>query len=885
MLSLTWALGLLRRRLVRVAGAALCIALAVALLASLGAFFSFTRARMTRGAVAGVSVDWQVQLARSNETSGALKVLAANKGVSLARPVAFADVPSFEASTGGSVQQTGSGKAVGIPGDYTSVFPREVRFLLGARSGVLLAQQTAANLHANVGSTVLIGRPGLPPVPLRVDGIVDLPAADSLFQVVGAPVGSGATAPPDNIVILPLGLWHTLFDSAAAADPGAAATQIHVRLKHDLPPDPGAAFNLLLAMAHNLEARFAGEARVGNNLAAQLDGSRSDAVYSELLFVLLGLPGVLLGGLIAFAASEASRGRRRREQALLRLRGATAAGLLSAAVAEALMIAVIGILCGLLLAAASSRLAFGARLLPVGQTLAWWVAAAATGLLLALAAVVLPALRDARALSVRTAEAVVSASSAPLWARLWLDVVLLAAAALVYWISMRNAYQVVLVPEGVPTISVDYLTLLAPIMLWVGSALLSWRLALLALGRGRRLLERTLRPLARNLSGVVAASMSRQSALLGRGLVIVALTASFAVSVAVFNTTYGNQARVDAELTNGADVAVQTAGSSLPATLPAAVRALPGVAAVQPMLHRFAYVGNDLQDLYGIDPKAIGSATPMSDAFFQGGDARAVLAKLAATPDGILVAAETVNDFQLRPGDMIRIRLQSALDRQYRAIPFHYVGIAKEFPTAPHDSFLVANAAYVASVTASPAFQTLLVKTSGSSPAVAAAVRGVIGPASGAEVTDIVSQLRVTLSGLTAVDLSGLTALELAFAVVFAVVASGLFLVLGYAERRRMFAIATALGARRQQLAAFVWGEALFTTVGGLALGSAAGFVISQVIVNILTGVFDPPPDRLFVPWGYLAAVLVVVSAALAAAGSWAIAAAYRPGTEAVRDL
>ena len=42
--------------------------------------------------------------------------------------------------------------------------------------------------------------------------------------------------------------------------------------------------------------------------------------------------------------------------------------------------------------------------------------------------------------------------------------------------------------------------------------------------------------------------------LLSRGLMIMALTGSFAVSTAVFNATYANQSRVDAQLTNGADV-------------------------------------------------------------------------------------------------------------------------------------------------------------------------------------------------------------------------------------------------------------------------------------------------------------------------------------------
>ena len=48
-------------------------------------------------------------------------------------------------------------------------------------------------------------------------------------------------------------------------------------------------------------------------------------------------------------------------------------------------------------------------------------------------------------------------------------------------------------------------------------------------------MARLARPFAHGLSGVVAASMSRQRRLLSRGLMIMALTGSFAVSTAVFN--------------------------------------------------------------------------------------------------------------------------------------------------------------------------------------------------------------------------------------------------------------------------------------------------------------------------------------------------------------
>ena len=303
------------------------------------------------------------------------------------------------------------------------------------------------------------------------------------------------------------------------------------------------------------------------------------------------------------------------------------------------------------------------------------------------------------------------------------------------------------------------------------------------------------------------------------------------------------------------------------------------------MMHRFAYVGNDLQDLYGINPTRMGTATPMSDAFFQGGNAAGVLAALAAHPDAVLVSQETVVNYQLRPGDLLRLRMQSARDHSYRIVPFHYAGVVREFPTAPKDSFFIANASYVARATGSPAYQDLLVRTSGSPPAVAKEVRRVLGPASGAVVQDINTQLRVTLSGLTALDLSGLTRLELAFAFLLAAAASGLVLALGLVERRRTFAIAAALGARSRQLASFVWSEAIFVTIGGALLGVLSGWALSFVITKILTGVFDPPPPHLFVPWAYLAALGGVTCGAVAATGVSVIRSIRRPAADIMRDL
>jgi putative ABC transport system permease protein len=243
-----------------------------------------------------------------------------------------------------------------------------------------------------------------------------------------------------------------------------------------------------------------------------------------------------------------------------------------------------------------------------------------------------------------------------------------------------------------------------------------------------------------------------------------------------------------------------------------------------------------------------------------------------------------VSDFQLHPGDRLNLRLQDGRTKAFKTVPFRFLGIVKEFPTAPKDSFFVANEQYVSRATGNNAVGTFLVQTDGTDPAaVARGVKRVVG--NSAAVTDIVAQRKVIGSNLTAVELSGLTKVELGFALVLALAASGLALAISFHERRRSFAIARALGARQRQLGGFVWSEALFVAGNGLLLGVATAAVISYMLVKVLTGVFDPPPDQLFVPWGYLAVVVGLMLAGVGVAGALTLRGLRRPTSEDLRDL
>ncbi|HEY0359160.1 MAG TPA: ABC transporter permease, partial [Mycobacteriales bacterium] len=234
----TWLNGLLRRRSGRLAGAAAGVAIAVSLLALLAGFLAASKATMTTRATQTVAVDWQVEVQPGADPQAVLTTTAAAPGVKRALPVDIAHVPGLAATAGGSTQTTGNAVVLGLPAGYRATFPRELRTLTGAGTGVLLAQQTAANLHAAPGSTITITRPGLPPVTETVAGVVDLPQADSLFQKVGAPPQSQPVAPPDNVLLLPAAEFHRVFDPLATARPDLVTTQVHVARSHALPPDP-----------------------------------------------------------------------------------------------------------------------------------------------------------------------------------------------------------------------------------------------------------------------------------------------------------------------------------------------------------------------------------------------------------------------------------------------------------------------------------------------------------------------------------------------------------------------------------------------------------------------------------------------------------------------
>src|SRR5262249_15030600 len=162
------------------------------------------------------------------------------------------------------------------------------------------------NLHVGPGDQIIVRRADAPDVALQVAGIVDILNADSLFQAIGIPPGSAPQAPPDNVVMLPMPRWQTLFDDHLGPGPNGARMLIHLRLDRGaLPADPKSAYTAALDAGHHLELELAGSALLANNLAARLDAVRGDALYAKVLFLFLGAPGAILAAITTTAIAGA----------------------------------------------------------------------------------------------------------------------------------------------------------------------------------------------------------------------------------------------------------------------------------------------------------------------------------------------------------------------------------------------------------------------------------------------------------------------------------------------------------------------------------------------------------------------------------------------------
>ena len=251
--------------------------------------------------------------------------------VAAADTLAFVDLPSGSLSTArGTIHDTV--RVFGFDRQYQRHYP-SVRVVSGSlRPGTAaLSAESARALGAGLGGPAQLRLPGRSsPLAVPVGAITDLSQAKPLFYSRKASDLEAFLYLPHTIVVDPATFQHVIIPAfqAATATVGQAKksqplVELDVQLNRSrLQEDPGTALLQTRAVARTVSQISAGQNYLIDNASNTLQVARDDAAVAKRMFLFLGLPGALLAGFLAAYAGSILAAAQRREQALLRIRGA-----------------------------------------------------------------------------------------------------------------------------------------------------------------------------------------------------------------------------------------------------------------------------------------------------------------------------------------------------------------------------------------------------------------------------------------------------------------------------------------------------------------------------------------------------------------------------------
>jgi putative ABC transport system permease protein len=757
-----------------------------------------------------------------------------------------------------------------------------LRVVSGKPGGGALLDAALRNTPGFVSAgKISIALPGDAPklsLTLPVTGVVDLREATTWFSIPSGDVQGDVVAVPRSIVvdfstfqrdILPvLQEWATHGGISPVFDPGSTdlppvSLESHVSVQHNAyPPNPSRATVWSGQLRTVLERQAPGSILVTDNAAETLVLAEADATNAKILFLLLGIPGVLAAGALGLAAGSALAEANRREEALLRLRGATTGQVLGLAAADAALVGLAGSIVGLLVAVAAVSLVTGG---PVWSGVGAGRLATTVCLAVAVGAVttIIRLLRLRRAgheSEVAVERHLLERGWRPLWKRTYLDLMFIALGLGILGIN-RLAGGLSQTPVEGTSLALSFYVLLAPVFLWLGLTFLATRVGLAILSR------RAERGRSKPLPSWRAAAIrwtGRRPARMAVALLLGALAVAFGTQVLTFAATYRTAKLTDAQAALGSDMRLTPGDVTF--KLPTLD---PGVVGVTPFRLVPARAGSDRKTIMAIDLSTYPGVSTMTPRILDGQGPEA----LGGDPLGVLLLSELAANFEVGPGDTLPITIYPDDFEKSTNLKLHVLGVYGSFPptSPPPDSpaeLVMSTAAIPQTVPTAPDFYLARAATGRPVSAVAAELHATL--ADRFEVTTIGNPSQ---RGLTALNLAGLGRIEALGAALIAAVGVavlGAFLVL---ERRREFAILRAVGAETWQVLTGPAQEGVLVVLGSMLVGLPIGLGLALLDVRVLALFFALPPPLLTVPAGSLAVFIafmlmtsgIAMSAALAA--------------------
>ena len=862
----------LRRAPRRLVLEAIGVAFPVAMLAATLLFVDDAVQSMTPVALAPVQIEMRAVAKSIDVDIAAVSAkLATAAGVKYAEPFAAASV-IVAPGTSGQV----TARLFAVKPDYVERHPF-VNVKDGSLSkGALISQSVRAAPGFEAAKSITISLPGDAPdlnLTLPIDGVADLRDATTWFSVpYGEAQGDIVTVPRAIVIdydtylrdVLPVLKTWAERGGLPPFDPGGdelprSTLEAHVSIDHaTYPPDPGAAEIWTGKLQKALGLLAGAPVIVADNAAEALMESKQDATNAKILFLLLGIPGVLVAGVLGLTGASTLVEANRREAALLRMRGATGSQIAGLSTAQAAIAGVAGamlglIAAGLLVSAVTGQFVW--RGVPADDLWLSVLPALLAGAMTSVVRVI--GLRRASRQAEVVERRLLDRGWMPVWRRAWLDLVLILVGAAILAVNFIAGGLKPSPIEG-PALALSFYVLLAPVLIWLGATLLVIR-GLLALLAAWSRPERA-RPFT-SWRGAALRWLGRRPAQTGRALAIGALAVAFGTEVLTFAATYQTAKQTDVEAAIGSDLRLTPGDPRFP--LPALGSA---IAVTSPIRIAPARVDSDRKAILAIDLASFTKAVTTSPRMLAGEG----LEGLAKEPTGALINSEIAKDYELKVGD--KLPLTSFPDDFENAseLELPIVGIFSSFPpTFPVTEVVTLVGALPRANTVPPDYYLARV-ANGQVPAeVAASLRS--GPLAQKFVVSTIASPEQR--GMTALNLTGLSVIEAIGASLIAAVGAamlGAFLIL---ERRREFAILHTMGADRSQLLTGPVLEGTAVVAGSLLIGLPVGLGLGMLAVRVLGLFFTLEPPLLTLPAAGLAALALFMAAASAVSLGLALAA------------
>jgi putative ABC transport system permease protein len=810
-------------------------------------------------------------------------------GVARAEPLSFVDLDPGSLSAGAKRLPEAT-RVFGLENRYLEQDP-SIRIVEGSyEPGYgLLSAEAARALSMGPGGVVQIRVPGMSqPLSLRISGITDVSRAKSLFYSREGKQLEQFVYVRNSVIVGPEVFPKTIipaFQNVATA-PGTVLRsqpilEVDVFMEREpLDADPGTALAQTKAVADGVNAVALGQDVLIDNISNALQVARDDARTAKRMFVFLGLPGALLAAILTAYAGGVLASALRREQAILRIRGANRRHLLRMHALRTLALAAVGSVLGVALGLVSSAAVLSADALASASPVSLLASAllgAGAGFLATGVALYAAGRRGiTRQISDERAQL---ASRAPLWRLLGIDFLILAAAIGVEWYQRRHGGF-----EGVQgsvyfgrAVSLQLHLVIVPIGIWLGGVLVLGRIV----ERGFAFLPLPLRHrFGRPLRGLLTRSIRRRSWAAATAVIMVGLIVALGTSVASFSASYNQAKARDARFVVGSDVRVTPSPISALDHPPQYAEQLkvPGIQTATPVVYGLNNAllesenNEDAGNMAAIDPAAFGQVAPLIDTDFLGTTAANAMDALQRQPGGVLLTEDLADTLDVDVGDSVQVLFARGTQDQ-KLSELTVIGLFQRLPGFPEGVDVLVNIQRQMQLIPSTNTTFFLAQTTDPSDAtldrVVAGLQEGPGSADALQIDTRATALDKDQSSLAALNIRGLLTLDSAYALAMAATAITIFVFGLLLQRRREYVTLRAQGMRIGKIRSLLVTESSGVVVIGAAVGVLVGAVMAYFLVTVLRPLFVLRPEVVLprVDIAVLAALVLAVSvvAALAA--------------------